>query len=348
MTVLKGAEIEAFIARPDPSRPIALVYGPNAGSVSERVEALVRASVDDLADPFGLVRLEGDALVGDPACLVDEAATALLFGGRRALWVKAGGRNVAPAVQRLLGAGPGHAATRVVIEAGDLKRSAPLRLLCERARTVAVIPCYADTERDLVGLLETALHAARLAIAPDARAALLPLLGGDRRASRNEIEKLVLYAGEAGRMIDVEAVTAVVADASALALDAVVDASFAGRLAELDRELAKAIAAGTAPAVVVGAAMRHAVQLHKMRLTVDKGIPTADAVGSQVFFRRKPVLEAALKAWTAQALIDVIAALADAALAIRRDPSLAEAVAHKALQAVALAARIQAARWPAR
>ena len=27
-----------------------------------------------------------------------------LFGGRRAVWVKAGGRNIAPAVEALLGA----------------------------------------------------------------------------------------------------------------------------------------------------------------------------------------------------------------------------------------------------
>ena len=44
-----------------------LVFGPDAGLVSERVDALVRASVDDPDDPFSLVRLDGDALASDPA-----------------------------------------------------------------------------------------------------------------------------------------------------------------------------------------------------------------------------------------------------------------------------------------
>jgi len=50
MVALKTGEIEAFVARPDPSRSVVLVFGPDAGLVSERVDAIVRASVDDPAD----------------------------------------------------------------------------------------------------------------------------------------------------------------------------------------------------------------------------------------------------------------------------------------------------------
>src|SRR6202790_2115310 len=132
MVALKTADIEKFLARPDPGRPVVLVFGPDAGLVSERVNALIKASVDDPGDPFALARLAGDAVTADPARLVEEAQTIPLFGGRRAVWLKAGGRNVAPAVEALLGAGI--AECRVVIEAGDLRRNAPLRTLCERAK----------------------------------------------------------------------------------------------------------------------------------------------------------------------------------------------------------------------
>ena len=52
MVALKSADIERFVARPDPARPIVLVYGPDAGLVHERVERLIKASVDDPHDPF--------------------------------------------------------------------------------------------------------------------------------------------------------------------------------------------------------------------------------------------------------------------------------------------------------
>src|SRR3569623_447119 len=67
MTALKTAEIDRFVARPDPAQPIVLVYGPGVGLVRERVDALVKASVDDVSDPFAFVRIEGDELSGNPA-----------------------------------------------------------------------------------------------------------------------------------------------------------------------------------------------------------------------------------------------------------------------------------------
>ena len=59
MVAVKNTEVDAFIARLDPARPVILVFGPDAGLISERVNAIVKASVDDLNDPFSLVRLGG-------------------------------------------------------------------------------------------------------------------------------------------------------------------------------------------------------------------------------------------------------------------------------------------------
>src|SRR6202167_5387880 len=102
MVAVKAADVDAFVARADPARPVVLVFGPDAGLVSERVNAIVRASVDDVNDPFALARLEGETLAAEPARLVEESLTMPLFGGRRAVWVKAGAKNIAPAVEALL------------------------------------------------------------------------------------------------------------------------------------------------------------------------------------------------------------------------------------------------------
>src|SRR5262249_25789833 len=145
MVAVKAADVDAFVARPDPARRVVLVFGPDAGLVGERVRTLLAASVDDINDPFALARLDGEEPAAEPAGVAEEALTRPLFGGRRAVWVKAGSRNIAPAVEALLGdalfaASP---TCRVVIEAGDLRRNAPLRVVCERAKNAAALPCYA-------------------------------------------------------------------------------------------------------------------------------------------------------------------------------------------------------------
>ena len=339
MVAVKPFEVDKFVARPDPARPIVLVFGPDAGLVRERAEALVRASVDDPKDPFQLARLEGDDLAGEPTRLVEEANTIPLFGGRRAVWVKAGGRNFAPALEAVI-ASPSPDC-RVVIEAGDLKRNAPLRIVCERAKNAVALPCYPDTEKDLVRLIDDEMRAAGLAISPEARAALVPLLGGDRLASRHEVHKLALFArGKPG--VELEDVMAVVADASTLALDGLIDAAFAGRTGELEAQFGKARTAGTAPGSIVSGALRQVAQLHKARLAVEDGASVSEAAGGiQPFlhFSRKAAVEAALKSWTSARLERAMAQLAEAALEARRQSTMAEAIAQRALLALAVNAR---------
>jgi len=342
MVAVKNADVEAFLARPDKARPVVLVFGQDAGLVSERILALIKTSVDDPNDPFSLVRLEGDEVAADPARLAEEAQTIPLFGGRRAVWLKAGSRNLAPAVETLLTL-PG-LECRVVIEAGDLRRTAPLRTLCERAKNAAALPCYPDGTRDLERLVDSEMRAAGLILKPDARDVLIPLLGGDRAASRSEIRKLVLYAR--GRSeVAVEDVIAVVSDASGREVDDLVDAAFAGQPAEVEAHLAKAQSAGTAVGSIFFAAQRQLAQLHKWRAAIEAGGGrfSVDNLLPPVHFRRKEMVEAALKQWTAARHADAMGELAEAVLASRRTALLTDTIAERALLSIATRARRSAA-----
>jgi DNA polymerase III subunit delta len=339
MTAIKASDVDRFIARPDPSKPIVLVFGPDAGLVRERVDALVRASVEDPNDPFAFVRIEGEELSANPSRLVEEAHTVPLFGGRRAVLVKAGSRNIAGAVETVVAA-PSEEC-RVIIEAGDLKKSSPLRTLCEKAKVAAALPCYADGARDLERLIDEEMRAAEISIASDARAALLALLGGDRLASRGEIRKLALYAR--GRdTIQLSDVMEVVADASALALDGVIDSAFAGKTADVESDFAKARAGGSSPAAIISAAIRQVTNLHKMQLTVDEGESIESAMkrgAPPVHFSRHDAVAKALRTWSPPRLLRAMQQLAEASLDARRNAPLAETIAQRTLLSIAVSAR---------
>ena len=128
---------------------------------------------------------------------------------------------------------------------------------------------------------------------------------------------------------------AVVADASALALDALTDAAFAGRLADVEKEFAKAAVAGTnaehdrvrrvapgrAAACVAATVEEGAIGRRRRSIRCSR----------RIHFRRKPLVEAALKAWTAERLARVMAMLAEASLDARMQSDLAETIARRAL-----------------
>jgi DNA polymerase-3 subunit delta len=339
VVALRGKEIDAFLARPDSGRPIILLYGPDAGLVRERAEALLASAVDDPNDPFSLVKLDGDELSAEPSRLVDEALTIPLFGGRRAIRVRAGSRSFASGVDAL--ADSPLKDCRVVIEAGELRPESPLRKACERAKTAVAIGCYPDTERDLARLIDDELRISKLRIAPDARAALVSLLGGDRQASRNELKKLALYSHSEGE-VTLDDVMAVVSDASELKLDPIVDGAFAGKPELVESEFAKAMIAGTYPGMIISAAQRQAAWLHKSALALAEGTPVSTLLEGgfpRLHFSRKPNVETALRNFSPARLASIIDQLSVAALDMRKQTSLAAVIAQRVLLSIAVNAK---------
>ncbi|RUT99151.1 DNA polymerase III subunit delta, partial [Mesorhizobium sp. USDA-HM6] len=207
MAQKKGYEVDSWLARPDPAIAIVLLYGPDRGLVAERAKTFATKTGLPLDDPFSVVKLDGAEVDRDEGRLLDEARTVPMFSDRRLLWVRnASGQKALADDIKALTAEPSRDAV-ILIEAGDLKKGTGLRAIVEAAGNAIALPCYADEARDLDTVIDDELRKAGMSMTLDARQALRRNLGGDRLASRGEIEKLVLYA-HGKKEIDVDDVNA--------------------------------------------------------------------------------------------------------------------------------------------
>jgi len=290
---IKSGEIDRVLARNDVR--LVLIHGNDTGLVAERAAAFVRTALGDSADPLGLIRLDAQEVAGDPARLADEAYAIPMFGGRRCIELRVSGNwNVIPAIEPLLADPPVDSA--LVVTAGELRKTAPVRKLFEQAKNAFAIACYADDAKGLDRIVDEETKRAGLTISADARAALRQLIGSDRMASRAEVVKLCLYAEGAGE-ITLDDIRAVVGDASAYAVDEAVDAVAAGDAPAFERLYRRLMAAGSAGFTVAGAAQRHFDMLHRTRALVDRGTDPESALGPGVFWKRKDALIRQVKMW---------------------------------------------------
>src|SRR5689334_16362183 len=90
-----------FAKESDPAVRAVLPFGTDDGLVAERGKALALSICPDLADPFHVVDITGDALKQDPARLADEFQSMSLMGGRRVVRVRPAAEECVAAVEAL-------------------------------------------------------------------------------------------------------------------------------------------------------------------------------------------------------------------------------------------------------
>ena len=323
MVAAKPQDADRLVAKPPASVSFYLVYGPDDGLVSERSRRLVAAFTDP-ADPFALTKLDGSDLAAGSTRLADEAYAVSMFSTRRAILIRDGGGrgDVSARFAPLLADPPPDVA--VIVEAGDLKKTNPLRTLFERARNAYAVPCYADDGAAVGRLVDDEVAANSLTISAEARSALIGLLGGDRLMTRGEIQKVCLYA-RGNREITLADVETLIGDSSTLAGEAIVDAAATGALKSLGEALSKARREGIDAGQIAGAALRHFMFLDELRASVEAGRSPSDAVEAArppVFFKRKAAVTRALCLWTPARLERAVTILGEAAREVRLNAAL--------------------------
>lgn len=248
---INAREAERLLKNPDPTLQVFLVYGPDSGLVRERAELLTRHLVKDPDDPFTVTRLTEEDLKSEPSRLADSMAALSLMGDAPLVRLRLSGDMAAVGTYLAsLAKGDYRAEARLVIEAGDLRKSSKLRKSAEDGPQFAAIACYADSARDLIRIAEDMFAAEKLELATDARAMLLPFLEGDRALARQEIEKLILFKGLASQRSEVPAtidrddIAAISAAGADAALDQILDPTFLGQPGPTDRAYNRALEAG--------------------------------------------------------------------------------------------------------
>jgi DNA polymerase-3 subunit delta len=343
MVALRSGQVGAFLARPD--RRLVLLYGPDSGLVSERSQRLAAllAARDD--PPGEMLRLDDADLETEPDRLSVELMTVPMFGGAKIVRATSG-RRMNAAVRAVLD-GAGDMAGALIVEAGELRPDDSLRSVFEKSAVAVAIACYPDEEGSLEGLIDEMVRAAGLSIAADARTELVSRLGADRALSRAEVEKLLIFVHGRPR-IESEDVEAIVGDASASAIEQVVAAAAAGRVAEALSACDRAIAGGETGQSVLLAAERHFQRLHRIRAAVDAGRPVAD----QLRQMRPPLpprarndLEQQARIWTAAAALAAVRRIASAIKASRSSQGEEGLLAERLLMDIAsLATSVSAGR----
>jgi DNA polymerase-3 subunit delta len=261
-----------------------------------------------------------------------------MFGGERLILVRnaAGQKGLADAVAYMAKNPP--IDTFVLIEAGDLKKGAGLRGTVEQSASTMALPCYSDDARGIDSTVDDMLTRHKLQITLEARNLLKESLGGDRLATRAELEKICLYAHGRER-ITIDDVRDIIGDVSATSYEAVIDAVMVGNMVDFTHTFDRVIGTGSSSFLVLSTAIRQFQSLQTLRYGMEvEGKNAGAAVAAArppIFFTRKKLVEIALQRWTTLSCGKAIERLQRTVLESRRNAALAIPIIRQSLIALA-------------
>lgn len=334
---VRAGDVDRLCARPPENLRAILLYGPDRGLVAERLRRATRAVVGEDAGRLHTTDLEADAVWRHPERLLDGAAQLPLDGGACVVRIRNAGDRVADAVKAFLDGDAG--GSMVLVEAGDLRPSSRLRKLFEGAKDAAAAPGYADDPGAVARLVDEMARAARVEVDPQARAHLAERLGRDRGVTRSEIEKVLLYAGEGGR-VSYEEALAVTGDNALLGMSVLADAAGLGRAGEAFRALARLEEDGTSPVAVARGLLRHFQALHRIS-GADDAARAVEGLRPPVHFRRKRDMVRQAEHWRPEAVERALAMLVRAEVRAKRSGTPSRTVVRETVLRIA---RLAAAR----
>lgn len=360
---IKPAGAKRFIAKPPSGIRVFLLFGPDEGLIRERGDALVRQVVPEPGDPFRLADLDGDAVNTDAALLYDEATALAFGGGQRAVRVRRLTGRIAEAVIDMVREPAGEA--RIILEAPGANRKSALVAAAIGCAAAAAVPCYHDDGRALPDLVREIMKDAGLRPGPGVVDYVADRAGGDRALTRREIEKLALFVGAAAdegpdagsgtglgagsgggpaaglKPVDLAQAQSVVGDTALLTLDSLVDATFEGRMADIERMLQRVRQEGVASGTILRAMASHAVRLARLRGLVRTGLDPVSAtrrVRPPVHFSRQGSLARQAR-MPQRVLAAAMERIAEAERLTRRSELPDTAVCDRVLSGIAAAVR---------
>ena len=189
---LQGSAASRYAHKPDPNRPLALIFGDDEGVVTDTANALIEAWQKNT--PAQILTLDEDTIKREPAQLFDALEALSLLGETSIIRVRTRGEKLFSILKDVLALPLERIAAKLIVQNGTLNTRSKMRTAFEQAAHGAALHVFADTSEDVADRVKSRLAGENIAIDDTALAQFVGGLPGHRALANSEIEKLLLFA----------------------------------------------------------------------------------------------------------------------------------------------------------
>ncbi len=331
MAIFKPTDLHLFTKQKNPQVSAILLFGPNEAKIKAAAKQIALTIVDSLDDPFSVDSLEEKQIKETPGLLRDEAMSLSFIGDSKVITIKDPGPASVKQIPDYLSVTDTQ--NVLIVEAGNLTKTAALRKIFEKAKNAACIAFYDDTPAELVSfVIQQFLQFGKTIDQSNSRA-LVESVGNHRGLIEQEIEKLLNFCGPNNEITlsDIEALSG---DPLADSIETLCDAAILGQSADALKQIEQLALSGTQPAQILNVISIHLMRLLAMKAEQDKGQPIDNLIRYSrppIFFKRQPIVKRQISSWRSSTLKNGQKIVFDAIAQTRKNPELALTVCERTI-----------------
>lgn len=306
-------QIDGFLAAPekaisDKECRAALIYGADGGLVRERAGKIVKSVLGAAAsDPFAKIELSEAEILADSSKLADEISAFSMMSPKRVIIISDAGNKLAKIVEAAIPLF--NKDTYLLLTADELDSRSSLKALFEKQASCAAIACYKDELRDVQNIIRERLGEAGISYSREVADYLASQLGSDRYVTYQELDKIILYAGEA-KTISIEEASALVDYNQETKLDELINALADRNLGALEKQLSQHTRENTQPILYLRSMLRYFDRLYAIRAQMaacgQSATMVVEGLRPPVFWKQKDSLIRHAGNWNSEAIVKAI------------------------------------------
>lgn len=268
-----------------------LLFGPESSLVGYRFNIIAKKINPNLSDPFLVVNLAKDRLAQDGALLADEFFSISMLGGRKLILIRETDAAFNSALKDLISDKDfaKKSDNFILIAAGDLDKSSPLRKICEDSPNLATIACYEDNDAVIKKFIAAELIKNNIKFNAQITDLLISKYGLNRSLLLAEINKIITFLGDE-KELKLETLEKLGDFESESSIESFVSSFAAQKYAAAINYLEKNFRDGNEPITIIRFLSNYLQKLYQARLEIDMKISDFETAikNQKLFFKIEP------------------------------------------------------------
>ena len=311
----KPYQITALIPRLQHEFKAALVFGTDAGSVSETAKQIQSVLIPN-PGPFSVLSVTPADLKNAPNRILEEANTPDLMGERRFIWLKEATAQQADIMSDFVQKSQTDAF--LLMTADNLTKSAALRVESEAHPLILVVACYPPENADLHRIIQNFAKDSGFDFSPEAADYLIQNTDNNILILKNELEKIKLWNLDKKR-IDLNQIHHLVGTGT-VTTDTLIQALANHQSGTVAYTLNALLDQGENPVTLIRSVARYFTALLKGLDQVEQGQSLAEVVKKILKpsqFRLEESVQTQLRSWSKNALLKAHSLLLNAEIQMK-------------------------------